>query len=303
MEKQTWTEGFIEIEKDIYGYVTGGGLMMSNCCMVVGKKAALVFDVLCTTKLTQAFIDECRKKINVPIKYLVISHPHGDHFMGAKVLEGATVIGCAGMKEAFDADAKRNAFEGVQKRMPEHDFSDASYPYPDIYLSGDISIDLGEKIIELKRMGKCHTPFDLVMFVPDCGFLAGGDTLFQFVTPPTTAGDIDHWINQLTMLQKYQIQKVLPGHGPVADKSIISTMKQYFESLKEQAEKVVKGELDMDEEEPMPLEKALLAEGWKEAVRSFFSTEQYISKLRGEQFVPNTARAIAIELERKKRGY
>lgn len=92
MERALWETGFKCLGNNIYIYITSGETMLSNIALVVGEKYALLFDTLYSKKLTEEFIRECRKYTDKPIRYLVISHAHGDHFLGAGAVPSATVI-------------------------------------------------------------------------------------------------------------------------------------------------------------------------------------------------------------------
>ena len=192
MSANTWETGFQQLGDGIYCYITNGKTMMSNCMLVTGDECALVFDVLCTKPLTEAFLQECRRLVDKPIRYLVISHCHGDHFLGANALPEAIVIGHHSLKAAFDQDRATPRMEAMQKRLPHLDFTDATYPYPQIYLTDGCSIDLGNRMVEIRAMGKCHTEGDLALWIPDAKWMALADVLFHNVVPPTISGDIDH---------------------------------------------------------------------------------------------------------------
>ena len=299
MALKTWEQGFQKIDERIYAYITNGQLMLSNICLVVGDKEAVLFDVLCSQKKTEEFIAECRKYTDKPIKYLVISHPHGDHFMGANAVKGATVIGYKKLKEAFELDEKTHDFNELQKKMPYLDFAGATRPYPNIYVSGDFSLDLGNRMVEFRYMGKCHTDCDITMYVPDCKFMAGADFIFRYIAPPSTAGDIDHWLEKLHEVLDSDAEKFLPGHGPLAGKEAIEDMICYFERIKQQAQDVIDGKVELDDNNPVGVERELIENGWAEAARSIFSTEQYVSKLKGEEYKVDLFRALSVEKSRK----
>ena len=300
MSANTWETGFQQLGDGIYCYITNGKTMMSNCMLVTGDECALVFDVLCTKPLTEAFLQECRRLVDKPIRYLVISHCHGDHFLGANALPEAIVIGHHSLKAAFDQDRATPRMEAMQKRLPHLDFTDATYPYPQIYLTDGCSIDLGNRMVEIRAMGKCHTEGDLALWIPDAKWMALADVLFHNVVPPTISGDIDHWIEVLEGLEQCEAEHFLPGHGPVCGREDVRAMREYRQQVRVQAQLVADGALSMKDEIPSPLEERMIQAGWLETARTIFSTEQYAAKIKGVPYRANMPRVLAVEASRNR---
>lgn len=297
----TWKTGFEQVGKGVYAYYTDGTTMMSNCVLVEGDECALLFDVLCTRSLTKGFLDECQKFTQKPIRYLVISHCHGDHFLGAAAASGATILTHISGKESLDRDRENPPFERLQKRQPHLDYSDAVVPIPDIYLEKDCTIDLGNRLVEIRHMGHCHTPGDLGLFIPDEKIAALADVLFAGIVPATVAGDLDCWIRVLTELEKSEYTRFVPGHGPLCKKNDLSILKSYLESVRKQAYEVEAGKLTLSDEIPSPVEQTMIDAGWRETARVLFSTEKYQATLRGEIYPVDMVRILGIEKERSEK--
>lgn len=298
MPTMSWEPGLQKVGDEIYCYITNGKTMMSNCMMVVGDDCALVFDVLSTKPMTEGFLRECRRYTDKPIHYLVISHCHGDHFLGASALPGVTTLGHASLKKAFDLDRARPRTVSIQERYPHLDFTDTTYPYPQIYLTDGCSIDLGNRMVEIKAMGHCHTEGDLALYVPDAKWMALADVLFYYVVPPTVSGDIDNWISTLETLEQGKAEHFLPGHGPICGKQAIKELREYFQRVREQARAVADGQLTLEDDVPSPLEKEMIAAGWSETARTLISTEQYAARLKGIPYQVDMNRILNLEISR-----
>lgn len=299
MPYSTWETGFQQVADRVYCYVTNGQTMMSNCLLVAGDECALLFDVLCTKPMTQEFLDECRRHTDKPIRYLVISHGHGDHFLGANAVpEGAVVLGHPSLKAAFDQDRASGRAERLKERMPQLDWADTTFPYPDIYLDGGCRIDLGGRTVEIRDLGQCHSAGDLALSIPDARFMALADVLFYHVVPPTVSGDIDHWLDTLSALEQSGAERFLPGHGPVCGREGLAALKDYLRRVCCQARAVADGELTLTDDAPSPLEAQMIEAGWRETARTVFSTEQYAAKLRGVPYQADLFRILRLEKSR-----
>ena len=77
-----WDCGFFQPDRGIYTYITSGITMMSNAGIIAGTDAALMFDTFITVGMTKDFISSYREASSVPIRYLVLSHAHGDRVHG-----------------------------------------------------------------------------------------------------------------------------------------------------------------------------------------------------------------------------
>lgn len=293
-----WNTGFSKLGNGVYCYITGGTTMMSNCLLVEGENCALLFDVLCTRSLTAEFLDECRKYTQKPIRYLVISHCHGDHFLGAAAVPEAVIIAHESAGPSLARERANPPFERLQKRQPHLDYSDAVVPTPDILLRDSCTVNLGGRTVEIRHMGHCHTPGDLALFIPDEGLAALADLLFAGIVPATVAGDLDHWTDTLEELEHGSYERFLPGHGPICTKADVIRLRAYLDEVRAQAQQVAAGSLTLCDEIPSPVEQKMIDAGWKETARTLFSTEQYAARLQGAPYTANMPRIMALEKSR-----
>ena len=293
--RKTWECGFKDHGNGIYTYVTDGRTMFSNITVVEGDDYAVMFDVLHTRALTQECIDAFRKCSDKPIRYWVLSHPHGDHFLGAAAVKDAVMIAHEGVTDQLKWEQKNPPFERLQKRLPDCDYSDAIIPIPEILMQDTLKLDLGNRVVEIRYMGQCHTKHDLAMFIPDAHTVLLADILFYDVVTQSTTGDVDHWMNVLQELIDSDYTAFVPGHGPVCGKEALREVLDYFTKLKAQAAAVYAGELTLSDEDASPLELEYIEKGWLEPARIIFATEAYVCRMKGEEYKPNLMRIMAAE--------
>jgi len=106
------------------------------------------------------------------------------------------------------------------------------------------TLRIGSKIVEIHHFGAGHTDNDLVVHLPDSGLVHTGDLVFNGTHPfydPTAGVDARGWIEALrktrALCEPGTI--VVPGHGPVGDRSIIDAMITYHERLIEEVQKAI----------------------------------------------------------------
>lgn len=301
MSVVTWKTGFEQIGKGVYAFYTDGTTMMSNCVLVEGSECALLFDVLCTRSLTQAFLDECRRYTQKPIHYLVLSHCHGDHFLGAAAVPDSILLTHESGTASLERDRANPPFERLQKRQPHLDYSDAVVPVPDVLLKAGCTIDLGGRKVEIRHMGHCHTPGDLGLFIPDEKLAALADVLFSGIVPATVSGNLDCWITVLEQLEQSGYDRFVPGHGPMCRKKDLVILRDYLDGIREQARAVEAGQLTLCDELPSPMEQKMIDAGWRETARALFSTEQYQARLSGRPYAADMPRIMRLEKERAEK--
>jgi cyclase len=66
-----------------------------------------------------------------------------------------------------------------------------------------------------------------VLHLPEDGILFAGDLVLVDHIPWVGHGDPEAWQERITDLEKLEpVQKIVPGHGPVADRDAVSKMRE-----------------------------------------------------------------------------
>jgi glyoxylase-like metal-dependent hydrolase (beta-lactamase superfamily II) len=112
---------------------------------------------------------------------------------------------------------------------------------PTITLTDRLTLHRGNRIIDIRYLGRGHTSGDLVIHLPKEGVLIAGDLVIWPVpyvgNPQSHPGD---WGLTLERLVALNPTVIVPGHGPVLrDNSYIKLMTRLFASMKQQVEAAV----------------------------------------------------------------
>lgn len=143
---------------------------------------------------------------------VINTHEHGDHLAGNKLFT-CPIITSAPAREAM----VRMADSGFPVRLPSIDFSDR------------MNIYLGERV-ETKLFGG-HCPGASVVYLPERKLLFAGDLVFNGRMPYMGQADFDTWIAALTELASWDVEQVVPGHGPVGGKGILDAQRDWLEQF------------------------------------------------------------------------
>ena len=92
-----------------------------------------------------------------------------------------------------------------------------------ITFSERLTFYLGGRTFRLIKMPG-HTPFQTAVYVPEERALFTGDNIVVDNTPFFHQAVPDRWLKSLKEYEKLDVDKVVPGHGPVSDKSAFQRM-------------------------------------------------------------------------------
>ncbi|OHB25880.1 MAG: MBL fold metallo-hydrolase [Desulfuromonadaceae bacterium GWC2_58_13] len=229
---------FAELTKladNVYAYVgvkdaSPAHSYAANAGIVIGRDGILVIDTLISAREGQRFLADIRNLTDLPIRYVVNTHTHLDHAFGNCVFAklGATVI-------SQEADRALLASQGadILKRAGEYgltpeDMAGTEIAVPTLAFGDHLAIDLGGEEVRLIRTAPSHTAGSLVVHVPSQKLLFAGDILFTDFHPYLADGDFDGWIKTLDALMTMDVERIVPGHGPLSTKQDLREMKEYL---------------------------------------------------------------------------
>lgn len=227
-----------KLSDNVYAYVgvkdaSPANSFAANAGIVVGEDGVLVVDTLISAKEGERFLSDIRKVTSKPIKYVVNTHTHLDHALGNCVFAklGATVISHEA-DQAFlaanGADILKNA--GNYGLKPE-DMAGTVIVLPTLAFSERLTINLGGETVELIRSAPSHTKGSVVAYLPKEKILFSGDILFTDFHPYLADGDLGGWVTTLNSLLAMDVDRIVPGHGPLSSKKDLREMKVYLEQF------------------------------------------------------------------------
>ena len=78
------------------------------------------------------------------------------------------------------------------------------------------------------EVGPAHTAGDVLAYVPSARTIFTGDILFIGGTPIVWAGPLTNWVAACDLMLDLDVERVVPGHGPVTDKTGILQVRDYL---------------------------------------------------------------------------
>lgn len=273
-------KGFASVRKvgnGLYATISDpskGSTTYSNGGFLVGKDAALLLEGFVTAAGASFQMEALRSVSQVPVKAALDTHYHYDHSMGnafygangvplwahasvaQRIVESYALLQGAD-KEAMLAplekrvkdaksDAERahaqsdlNAVTGIFQLanasvlgLPNHPLDPAKLP----------TIDLGGLTAVLESYPG-HSGTDILVRVPDQNVVYTGDLLFSGFYPVSfdEKATISGWRNTLKKFASYDKDTVfVPGHGQICGQEGIASIREVFDDIAGQTEKMFK---------------------------------------------------------------
>ncbi|MBR1271330.1 MBL fold metallo-hydrolase [Bradyrhizobium sp. AUGA SZCCT0222] len=178
---------------------------------------------------------------NLPIKYLINTHYHGDHTGGNEAFakDGVTIVSDVNVKIRL-AEGTTNGLTGV-KTPPA-----AAGALPKkTYAGGTLKIRLPGRVADLRHIAHAHTDGDTYVWFKTANVLSTGDTFTNGRYPNidfANGGNIKGMIAAANAYLKMTNAKsrIVPGHGPIADKAALTEYRAMLVTARDRMAKLVK---------------------------------------------------------------
>ncbi len=232
-----------------------------NAIAILSTAGVLVFDSNGTPAASAAVLSEIRKRTDQPVRYVVNSHWHWDHWYGTETYQRAfpdvrvvahekTRAMMAGPAIAFNKPGLETQLPAYLQNLEQRASTDAKLApllaedrffleqkktaqlvLPNVTYSDRLTIALGERQIEVLNFGRAVTPGDSLVYLPREKILLVGDLI---VNPVTFAlsGYPTEWLRALERVDALDATTIVTGHGPpLGDKTLLHATMDVFRTL------------------------------------------------------------------------
>jgi len=223
----------------------------SNAGFVVTDEGVVVFDALGTPALGAVLLERIRRITKQPVRRVVVSHYHSDHFYGLQALKdaGAEVWAHRAVRDYLGTDAPAERLAERRQSLAPWVTDEARIVAPDRYIDGETVFRMGGLTFRLLPAGPAHTDEDLMMLVEEEGVLFAGDLIFAGRVPFVGDADPRAWLAALEKLSSHRPRVVVTGHGPVSRDAVadLALTRDYLLYLRAEMGKAVDELLDFEE--------------------------------------------------------
>src|SRR6185436_3213592 len=216
-----------------------------NSVFIINDDDVVVVDTTLTPGTAKEELAALRKLTSKPVKYVINTHWHDDHIMGNQGYRDAfPAAGLSNRKGAMSEQGYPGFIAFLKQQLQENkslfggpmdDEERTTYAsdikiaerymaenpgveivLPTITLEDRFTLHRGNRIIDVRYLGRGHTSADLVVHLPKEGIVIAGDLVIWPVpyvgNPQSHPGE---WSATLEKLMALNPTTIVPGHGPV----------------------------------------------------------------------------------------
>ncbi len=217
-----------------------------NTCYVQTKEGFVVIDSGPTYAYAQQAYAEMQKIANIPVKYVITTHDHDDHWLGNSFYKH---------KDVFFIGPKtyeENVYSGMHTRMEnalgKELVNTQKIVKLDQVVEKKYTFTLGDKIFEiLQPVSQAHTKGDLIVYLEKERIVFTGDLVFNDRLSSLRDGSLLGSLAALEMIDKLDAKIIVGGHGYKTDANATVEFSNYLKEMKNGILKAIEDDVTIDE--------------------------------------------------------
>ena len=237
-----WNRELRQLAPNVYAYAQGGGpgisaAGVSNAGIIADRDYLMAIDALQGPLPARGLIAAAKKATGKDVGRLVLTHHHGDHVNGNQFFTQAEIL-----SHPYCRSEVLKAVPTTPKMWaPTPGVADVAEERrlvpPTVTFKDDLVYMIGGTEVQFRVVGPAHTWGDVVAYLPQHKIVFLGDVGFFWVAPYANNSHISKWIDVCNMILAWDVDVLVPGHGPIAGKKELAEMAEYFKVLGVEARK------------------------------------------------------------------
>ena len=228
------TEGLRQVSPRVHIIPDNNVPLVPNVGFVIGDKAILVIDTGLGSRNGAAVAEVARKLGGDRQLYLVTTHVHPEHDLGAHGFPASTRLIRSNdqVKDIAEFGLQVAKAFAARSALIAELLAGADFRKADITFDREYDLDLGGVQAKFLAMGSNHTRGDTVVWVESDRVLFSGDVAMQaqpaFPVMASPYSTIRQWLASLDRLDALKPAVVVPSHGPTGDAGYIAGYRAYL---------------------------------------------------------------------------
>ena len=257
-----------------------------NTAIVEDDDGVMVVDTHSKPTAARVIVEHLRGMTTKPVRYVVNTHFHWDHWQGNEVYASANPgleiitteqtkqnlttpdVGVGGVpfiekqlaalpgeiaklkddiQKAPNAEVKGRLQSNLaQAEAYLQELKQIKPALPTRTVSKTVTLQEGGREIQLHVLGRGHTNGDLYIYMPKEKVVATGDAVVDWM-PFLNDGYPEEWAQTVAALEKLDIVQIIPGHGEPAPKAHLAFFRGYLTDLVAAVKTAAAGGATLDE--------------------------------------------------------
>jgi len=258
-----------------------GGTAFSNAGILDMGQAAFAFDTGLSPSAGRQILAAADSLTGLGVRFVFNSHFHDDHIGGNQAFSNSSFVSTTATQRLVTAAGATRSEEQIQEAeklldqlQSETDASDdptarrekalttgflrgiveAGSDFvrtpPTLVFDSRLNFTGSLRRVKMVPVGTAHSEGDATLWLQADSVLFAGDVVVTDRHPRMRDGDPDGWMSALDTLMTLDFNVLVPGHGPLGDRSSVLTMRHYLEFIEASARQAAAGmpveEIPMD---------------------------------------------------------
>ena len=243
----------IKISNSVYQFVgatevpskENGGNMVNTYWVNTGK-SYIVIDTGPSYKYAKAAHEAMKKIADLPIKVIINTHMHDDHWSGNNYLkeQGGKIYATKAQAQKFPVGTSTHMMSVIKKE----DSEGTKVIAIDKYVTKNETITIDGTTLKFLYLGYiAHTKEDFMVYFPKEKVIFAGDLLFSQRITSIRDGSVEGGLRSLEDIRKLDVKVYAAGHGIYTDHTPLIQMQEYFMALKTRAMAAVEEDIGMSQ--------------------------------------------------------
>jgi len=223
----------VNVQKIADGVWMGTPDRGANVGWFLASDGVVVVDSGNDAETAKSVLGKIAETAGKPVRFVVITHAHGDHAGGVAVFAaaGARVI-------CHENAAAPIAGLLAQARSADPKSTDSGV----MAVSDRLAFLGGSRRAAIYYLGPGHTNNDLIVFLPEEKILFSGDLVVSGRLPYVQSADADPlgWEQILNRLAALGVARIVPGHGDAGTQQAVSDTYAYIHKINQLATELIR---------------------------------------------------------------
>ncbi|MGE4419084.1 MAG: MBL fold metallo-hydrolase [Sulfurimonas sp.] len=229
---------------------------MSNSCYIKTNDSYVLWDTGASYIFAkQAYEAMTKVAGKLPVKTIMLSHEHDDHWLGNnyyKEVHGAEIVGPESINKNYHAGDITRMF----KILPENAIRGTKIIPVDKWHKETIKFAISGVNFEYVPVGNGHSVEDYFLYMPDNKLILAGDLVMNGRVTSNRDGSVEGQIAALEVINSKDWTVLIPGHGFIIDKTATDESVQYFTLTRDRVQEAMDNGVDsVGIVEAVPLEE------------------------------------------------
>lgn len=209
---------------------------MNNPAFIVTSTGVVVVDPGSSVQTGEMVLRQIRKVTDLPVKAVLNTHVHGDHWLGNDAINraypGVPIYGHPKMLEKIKQGAGQEWID-MLLQMTHQATAGTKIVGPNLQADHQDRVELAGLEVHFLYLPKAHSDTDLMIEIPSKSLIFLGDNAMMGRFGRMSHGTLKGNIEALDLAMELSAIVYVPGHGPTGDISVPKTYQRYLQTLRD----------------------------------------------------------------------